>query len=170
MQELNELGRDCVNSEWEFQEHSGDEYVSGVLLGSQDKVLSVDAIRPVRAPENSYRQIHEDERMLTQFIGRVYQSGHVIRRVVLQTSGIIDARSKSKLFLTVKSQQSNPVQLILPRSVCNGRVPSKGDFVTYTVYQSMGDELTHEIEIALPPPLSSTEEAAIDARIEKLSF
>jgi hypothetical protein len=170
MQELTELDRDWVKSEWEFPEYSGGEYEPSVSLGSQDKVLSVDAIRPVRVPENSYRQIHEDERMLAQLIGRVYRSVAVVRRVVLQTSGIVDARSKARLFLTVKSQRGNPVQLILPRSVCTGRIPSKGDFVTYTVYQSMGDGLTHEIEIASPPTLSSTEEAAIDARIEKLSF
>lgn len=159
------------DSDWGFQSVFADnEYSPSAKLGSNDKVLSVDALSEIAVQGNVYRQIHEDERRLAQLIGQVKRSVRTNRTELLRTTGIVDARTKTRLYLTVKSKTGNPEQLVLSRDICLGRVPVKGDFVTYTIFQLSDGELTHTIELTCPPVLSSQEEASIDARINKLSF
>ncbi|MFN7292521.1 MAG: hypothetical protein ACK5T6_18205, partial [Pirellula sp.] len=90
------------------------------------------------------------------------------RTELLHTTGIVDARTKTRLYLTVKSKTGNPEQLVLSRDICLGRVPVKGDFVTYTIFQLGDGELIHTIESNCPLVLSSKEEASVDARINKM--
>lgn len=171
MQGLLRSKGDTADCDWGFQDKfSEDEYSPSVTLGSADKVLSLDSLRDITFQGNYYRQIHEDERRLTQFIGRVNRSSQATRSVLFCTTGVVDSRTKTKLYLTVKSGSGSPEQLVVSREICSGRTPAKGDFVIYTIYQIGEGELTHEIKKVCPPQLSEQEEASIDARIGKLSF
>ena len=159
-----------VDREWDFQPTFPEfDYVPTFVVGSDDKVLSVDAMHATDEPTNDYRQIFADERGLSQFIGTVRSIPQPTPKIILRTTGIVDVRTKSKLYVTVKAQDGSPVQLVLPKTASNGRVPKKREFVVYTLYQ-IGDVLTHEVKASAPPSLSAAESNEIDARIDKLSF
>lgn len=145
------------------------DYTPTFVVGSDDKVLCVDAMQATSVPENDYRQIFADERGLSQFIGTVRSIPQATPKIILRTTGIVDVRTKSKLYVTVKAPDGSPVQLVLPKTASKGRVPKKREFVVYTLYQ-IGDVLTHELKPSAPPPLSAAQSAEIDARIDKLSF
>ena len=157
--------------DWGYQDAFAEyEYLRSVTHGSADKVLSVDGTRDIDVQGNSYRQIHEAERRLSQLIGIVHRTEESTPVEILRTTGVVDTRSKTKLYLTVKSQNGNPERLVLSREICHGPVPSKGDFVTYIIFKNEGGGLTHSIRKICPPRLDPTEEAMIDARIDKFSF
>jgi hypothetical protein len=161
----------AADGDWGYQEaFAENEYERSVVHGSADKVLSVDSTRDMAVQGNYYRQIHEVARNVIQFIGLVNRSEESSRTELLRTTGIVDARSKTKLYLTVKSPNGNPESLVLSRDICSGPAPSKGDFVAYIIYKHEGGVMTHTIEKTCPPQLDPREEAMINDRINKLSF
>ncbi len=170
MRGLMKRSGNTVDRDWDFPHTSQElDYAPKFDVGSDDKVLSVDAMQAASEPENDYRQIFADERGLSQFIGIVHSISEATPKIILRTTGIVDVRTKSKLYVTVKAPDGSPVQLVLPRTASKGRPPKKREFVVYTLYQ-IGDVLTHELKASAPPPLSAAESNDIDARIDKLSF
>jgi hypothetical protein len=162
---------EAFDNDWNCEEpYSNEDYGVSIAHNSDDKALTVGATRIARVTPNLYRQIQENEKGIVGLLGRIHRS-EPDRILLFRTSGIVDARTRNKFYLTVKSQRGSPVQLVLPREVCpNSAVPARGDFVTYTVYKTSDGSLTHEITIAAPPQLTNLEEADIDARVAGLMF
>jgi hypothetical protein len=136
---------------------------------SDDKALSVDNLRASPLPENAYRQIHSQEQVLRRFIGAIGISHSFYREQVFETTGVVDARSKLKLYVTVKAATGDAQKLVLPRKICAGEAPKPGGFIKYRIFRE-DNTLTHEITTYAGPDLSQCEVDTINSRIDRLKI
>lgn len=89
--------------------------------------------------------------------------------IVLQTTGRVDGLTKTKLYATLRRSDGKPMPVVLSRSIVEGVVPRRGEFIKYEIFDGNGSS-GHRVTKIDPPPLSVEKQKRISDFVDSLDF
>lgn len=89
--------------------------------------------------------------------------------IVLRTTGRVNRLTKSKLYVTLRRSDGKRMPVVLSRSIVEGTVPRRGEFIKYEIFDRNGTSDHHVFKID-PPPLSTETQKRISDFVDSLDF
>jgi len=89
--------------------------------------------------------------------------------IVLQTTGRVDGLTKTKLYATLRRSDGKRMPVVLSRSIVEGTVPRRGEFIKYEIFDRNGTS-DHRVFKIYPPPLSTETQKRISDFVDSLDF